>query len=495
MLNNHSILIAKNIAKQSKVSLESGHNVFTDSIRYSMPLLALKSVSIEDAAGHVRDAADVMIESEGINVHEGAVGNAVEILVEGITNQFNYVRNVVRPFISKANDRLLTRLKSSTPAEYKISEFSISPFLLSDTAKSVFLANAPVNYYKVPTGGTPRNSTQIIQDISTNISEIDSAIGQIIANVGDKAVEDIFCAIFCDTRPDDKTRVADLVRKLTIQTPNGKTVGAFVVEEVDFLLLAYFIAEGYLENPIDGTGLSLDEYTTYVRQVMANIGGRIRLLTDAYAKDVNDGVLYLRYPSASGLFFDDSLGEILLLKETYRKAIEMGISAEMIIGGAIHPKAKLRRLAELPPKKEELIQVYNAMDKNRQRLVAFDISERVNSSMRIVLTSCLDEEPDDVFPTDFNKTNALANIDQVTDRLKSYFAAWDMSEKIDIYNLMIDVICNVVFPFTDAKAVFDAMSEMQAKEDLQPREIAYYAEVLYLARWMVANFHISKDDE
>src|SRR5690606_13005338 len=110
--------------------------------------------------------------------------NAVDILVIGVANQFDYVRNTVRPFISTALDRLINRLKSSTPAEYSIKEFEISEFLVSDVASQIF-KNAPmVHYYKVAKGAAEKDAGTILQDISTNIPDIDAAIGRIVANVG-----------------------------------------------------------------------------------------------------------------------------------------------------------------------------------------------------------------------------------------------------------------------------------------------------------------------
>lgn len=494
MLSKHSIRVAQTIVKQTNVSLESSHNIFSDAIRYSMPLIERKGISMEDAAGEVARTADLVVESNGLSQHEGATNNAVEVLLVGITNQFDYVRNTVRPFISTTTNRLLERLKSSTPSEYSISEFEISPFLTSEVAANIFKNVPPANYYKFSKGGAEKDAATIIQEVGTNIPEIDEAIGAIIANVGQQAVVDIYNALFRDIRPQDQTAVTDMVRRLIVRTPDGFTLGTYSLDEIEFLALAYFIIDGYLDNPVDGTGLSLDEYRTYLKQTMNNLGGSIRRLADQYIKDVESGILYLRKPSARGIFFDERMGRILVLKSTFRTALEKGLVAEQVIGGAIHPNKKLFKLDELFPIKEECLAVYRAMDKQRQVQTSLTMVDRINDALRIVLTTTLEELPDDKFPGDFSRATAVANIAKVTDVLKVYFAKWDSSEEIRIHDLMTRVICQLVFPFTDAQMILETMEEIVIEEEIEPRYAAYYAEVLYLARWMVANFHISDDE-
>ncbi len=494
MLSKSSLAIAKTIAKQVKVSLESDHNLFTDSVRYSLPVMVRKGISMEDATDEVGRAADIVVSSTGMSQHEGAVNNAVETLVIGITNQFDYVRKTVRPFISTTTDRLLNRLKSSTPAEYTVKEFEISEFLVSDVAARLFKNIPMVNYYKVAEGGVEKDSATILQDVSTNIPDIDAAIGKIVANLGQQAVVDIYNAIFRDVRPNDETFSTDLVRRLVVKTPNGKTLGTYSLDEADFLLLAYFIAEGYLENPVDGTGLSLNEYNTYIQQTMINIGGSINRLVAQYQDDVQKQVLYLRKPQANGIFFDERMGQVLVLKPIFRLAIEKGLVAEQIIGGAIHPTKKLFKLGDVLPIAQELLNVYRAMDKARQQRTRLTLIDRIDDALRIVLNETLADLPEDSFPADFSRQVAISNISKVTAVLKAYMADWDSSEELRIYDLMTRLICKLVFPFTDALMILETMEEVVAEEQIEPRYAAYYAQILYLARWMVANYHIGTDE-
>lgn len=494
MLSNHSISTAKTLAKQINVSLESGYNLFSDAIRYSLPVTPTKGVSLEDAGEEVKSAADVVISSAGLSQHEGVVNNAVEILVIGVANQFDYVRNTVRPFISASLDRLINRLKSSTPAEYSIKEFEISEFLVSDVAARIFKDVPPVHYYKVAKDGAEKDAATILQDVSTNIPDIDAALGKVVAAVGQQGVVDIYNALFRDIRPQDESLVTTLVRRLTVRDQQGVTLGTYSLDEVDFLLLAYFIAEGYLDNPIDGTGLSLTEYQTYIRQLMINLGGSISRLVSQYNEDVQAGVLYLRKPSAKGIFFDARLGEILVLKPIYRLVLEKGLVAEQIIGGAIHTGKKIFKAADLLAIPAECLHVYRAMDKNRQTQTRLTLIDRVNDALRIVLNEGLEELPLDKFPEDFSREAAISNISKVTDVLKSYFADWDSSEELRIYDLVTRIICQLIFPFTDALQILETMEEIIGEEGIEPQHAAYYAEVLYLARWMVANYHIAKDE-
>lgn len=494
MLSKHSIRIAKAIVKQTNVSLESGNNIFTDAIRFSLPLLNRKGISLEDAAAEVQNTADVVIESNGLSQHEGATNSAVDILVTGITNQFNYVRETVRPFISTASDRLLNRLKSSTPAEYTISEFEISPFLTSEVAGHVFKDVPPTQYYKVSKGGVEKDAATILQEVATNIPEIDNAIGSIAGTLGHQAVVDIYNVIFRDIRPTDETATTDLVRRLIVRGKDGLQLGTFSLDEIEFLALTYFIVDGYLDNPIDGTGLSLEEYQTYIKQTMNNIGGSISRLAAQYIEDVEHGVLYLRKPQVRGIFFDERMGKILVLKPTFRLAMEKGIVAEQVIGGAIHPSKKIFLLKDLLPLQQECLAVYRAMDKQRQTQTSLTMVSRIDDCLRIVLNETLGEMPEDKFPADFSRAVAISNIGKVTDILKVYFANWDSSEEIRIHELMTRVICKLIFPFTDSLMILETMEEIVLEESIEPCHAAYYAEVLYLARWAVANFHISNDE-
>lgn len=494
MLSNNSIALAKTVVKQTNVSLEAGSNLFADSIRYSLPLMVRKGISLEDAGAEVQSAADVVIESEGISQHEGAMGNAVEILLTGITNQFDYIRGTVRPFISVCTDRLLNRLKTSSPAEYNISEFEIHEFLTSEVSDRIFKDIPLSTYYKVAKGGTEKDAPTIMQEIATNIPEIDDALGYFVGKFGQTALLDIYNAVFRDLRPDDKTELTDLTRRLVVRGEKGLQLGVYSLDEVEFLTLAYFIADGYLDNPVDGTGLSLDEYQTYIKQTMNNIGSSIRRLVNQYNADVKNSILYLRRPTAHGIFFDESMGRILVLKPVFRQAMEQGLVVEQIIGGAINPNRKIYRLTELLPIKEEALAHYRAVDKQRQLRTSLTMIDRINDCMRIILNESLEELPDDKFPADFNRQAAIGNISKVTDVLKVYFAKWDSSEEIQIHDVMTRIICEIVFPFTDAYSILETMETIAIEEEIEPRYAAYYAEVLYMARWMVGNFHIAADE-
>lgn len=495
MLSKHSIRVAKAIAAQTQVSLEAEYNMFTNAVLFSTPAFRSDAgISLEDAGAEVQNASTVVVASDSMSQHEGAVNGAVEVLLTGITNQFDYVRTTVRPFISTTTDRLLNRLKSSTPAEYSLTEFEISNFLTSEVAQRLF-KDAPMStFYKVAREGACKETEQILQDIATNIPEIDEAVAEIVGRLGNQAVADIFAALFAGKRPDDNSEVTDMIRRLIVKNDTQDQMGIFSLYEVDFLLVAYFIAEGYLDNPVDGTGLSIDEYTTYVKQLMNNIGGSIARLVAQYQADVEGGVLYLRKPRVRGTFFDTRQGEILVLKPIARLAFEKGMVAEQLIGGAIHPQKNIFKLADLEAVKVEALKVYQAMDSERQRQTRLTIIDRINDSLQIVLTETLADLPDDSFPPDFDRQAAVANISKVTDILKVYFANWDSSEEIAIYDLMTNVICKLVFPFTDAQCILETMEEIVAEEDIEPRFAAYYAMVTYMARWMVANYHIGTDE-
>ncbi|WNT47148.1 hypothetical protein SPLA10_PHROGS00087 [Salmonella phage SPLA10] len=496
MLSKHSIRVAKAIAAQTQVSLESDFNLFSNAVVYSTPVLrgSDNNVSLESIGDEVQSAADVVISSDSMSQHEEAVNGAVDVLLVGITNQFEYVRSTVRPFISTTTDRLLTRLKSSTPAEYSLREFEISDFLTSEVAERLFKDVPMSKYYKVAREGACKETEQILQDIATNIPEIDAAVAEIVGRLGNQAVADIFAALFAGKRPDDNSEVTDMIRRLIVKDGTQDQMGVFSLDEVDFLLCAYFIAEGYLDNPVDGTGLSMEEYSTYVKQLMNNIGGSIARLVGQYQQDVQDNVLYLRKPRVRGIFFDHAQGEILVLKPIARLAFEKGLVAEQIIGGAIHPSKNIFRLTDLLPIKEECLRIYQSMDQAREEQTRLTIVDRINDALKIVLTTTLEELPDDSFPADFDRQAAVANIAKVTDVLKVYFAKWDSSEEVRIYDLMTRVICQIVFPFTDAQCILETMEEIVAEEDIEPRYAAYYAMITYMTRWMVANYHIGTDE-
>lgn len=491
MLNKKSLSLAVQIAKQFPVSMESAGNLFSPAILYSAPVTKKKSVSLEEFAGDVSDTAGIVNETEGVSLHEQAINEDVEIMVRGLCNQFDYVRKTVRPFISKVSDKLVERLRSSRPSEFSIREFNIPDFLFSETAKSLFKEQPLVTYYKVPADGTVKEVATIVQEISTNIPDIDKAMGAAMANLGESALVDVYNVIICNKRPTDGTKVADAISRLMTKKEKDNTIGLFTMDEIDVLLLAYFVADGYLDNPVPGTGLSLQEYRTYLAQVMVNVGSSIARLSKAYERAVARNILIMSTPKSTGVFFNPDDGIVRVNAVVYRKALAAGISAETIIGAAISPD-HLTTLDEIAKAPLACKRMFEANDRMRQSHMRTSLMERVDDALKVVLNEALVDMTDDQFPANFKRTDALANISGCTHALKKYFNKYDSSEEIQIYDMLVEILSEAVFPFVDAKEILDLMEQIINEEDCEPAQAGYYAFLRYMARWAVANFKVTK---
>lgn len=499
MLSKKSLALSKHLVASVEgrlVQSEFG-NIFSDSILYSLPRLKRPVASVEDANEQVADAADVIIESEGVSQHESAVNEATALVVEGLANQLVYCRKVVLPFVMDVSVDLMGRLDDNAPKEFTIREYRPIEFLLSDTALNLFSKfNAkPTIAFRAKSAGET-DAVSLIKRMATGSREIDDAIAELVGRIGEERLLDIYNVIFRDVRPAGSARMDDYIATLVTKVDGGWTVGNISLDKADLTLAAYLVAEAHLDNVVEGTGLSLQDYQTWVRGIMSGLGTAIKQLQKNMADSIKEGRLIMRYPNAKGVFFKAEDGEIVVNGAVYDIGLQQGLSPEAVIGAAVGYNVTENRLKYILAESKRFVRNWEALDRQRLKMARDTLVNRVSAALRAVITTRLEKEPNDSFPTDFDRTQVLAKAADGEMLLKRYFYNWDGVERPDVSSLMLQIVCDLVFPFTDA-ARFLAMAEEEKtkQEGMSSREAFYYATIRYLAEWMVATFHYAPKEE
>lgn len=492
MLTKKSLELATHIAKETNRHLVGSRtDFFVPAIRSSFPPMRNFGPSLESAA-------DML---EGTTAHENHdvnVSEASMTVAQGLVKQFTYVRSKIVPFIDAVSESILERVKEGNPCEFNIQQFRTSGLAQS----AVFLElvskyNArPVDVPKLIKSAIPVDAPAALKYLQTNIAELDEATAEVIANLGESVVVDLFNSLFCDTFPKTPDNNSAIIRGMFTRGDNGGYgIGPMKQDAIDILALAFLMVDGAINDPVQSSGFGYQEYQTIVLRMRHQIGFALCRLLGAYENDVKNGRLLFKRSQSTGIHYEEKNGVILVYGEVLKEGLVQGLTPEAIMGAMTMERPPLF-LRDFIARKQQLEDLYQKVVAQRDQIQIKEATNRLRNAVTPTFIKELQKLPKDYFPEgfDFNAVAQDLGSDKVTMMLRHHMVNWDIEDSPNIYPLVRDIAAKIVFTFVDAETVIRMFEEEmeEANGEMDGKEAAYWAMIKYYAYWAVGNFDIGE---
>lgn len=500
MLKKNSMRLAQHLAVAiENFDISNPHDtIFDDAIRYSLPMYGqgfdtrTQGVSVESAVTGVEETADDG--ESGFSPHEAAVSDATELLMSGLIKQFSYVRNTVLPTIGHISDDVLARVKDTEPKEYDIVQYEASDLVKSSVVREI------VSKYKqsaelrtIIKNGPERDAAHLINKMKTGVPELDEALASSIALYGEDVIVSLYNAFFRGEYVRDGSELQNQIYNILQRGTNGTYVITGVgVQYTDLPILLYFLVDSLVTDPLEGTGLGLQEYENALTALRNQTGLLANRTITNYENDIKTGTLIIRRPiTGEGMNFRKGDGQIIVFGEVYRQLLAQDIGAEVVIGGATMTEA-YRQASQYVKNKDVFLANWNTAVKNRESFSRRSILTRISDALIESSANRIRALPDDQFPAGVDRLALVAGLREKISDIPTFFREWDIQETPNVYALVEEKVCHHLFPFVDAKDIIDGINKEMEGGETEVKIAVFYAGVKYLAKWCAANFEIRK---
>lgn len=509
MISRSSMRVGTHIARaMGSKQLSNPHpTIFDDSIRYLIPGLAnRRNITFEDAVSGVEAAAQA-VDDHGYSAQEVALQDSVELLMAAQGRQFQYVRDTVLPFIGQVSADVLERIKDAEPKEPTVVEWKPSNAVLEPAVRELLKSYTQKTVVtRMIATATESDDAELMQRLKTGLPVVDDAIAATITALGDGVVRTVYNALFRGIWNQQGCPIgAELYRVFQKNEAGGWVVLPFHRQYVDLALLTYFMVDSLVDQPLNGTGLTLSEYEGVMLNLRNAVGGAARQSLVNYDNDLRYGQLIIKAPavsSASVLRFDSDDAVILVHGDVYAKFLAQGGNPEAIIGGCLARTPETYLAKYVANMKAYHAQYHNAV-KERDDFVRRSIGVRIAQAIVTAVQTRLNDIPSVDLPAAYSKDAAVAKVTQeVNGSVYTLTESWDTQEAINVYGAVEGLVSAFVFDFVDAKTIIDLINESYARinseqadvegGDIDTSAAVWMAFMQYLAKWCIANFPTAK---
>ncbi|WJJ55177.1 hypothetical protein [Xanthomonas phage RTH11] len=233
---------------------------------------------------------------------------------------------------------------------------------------------------------------------------------------------------------------------------------------------AYFLAAYALQNVPSGLNIDLSEYRDYCSQVLASAGAAICGSYEDRAQQRKHGRLVLTYPMDT-----TPVGAVVVDGDKYVEWLAQGGSPEALFA-TVYGDRNFDS-ARMIERKASLEQDWARVMMSYQSVVSTKRFDAAVAGLRAQMTSEINAIPDD---------QLIGDRGAYHDRLRERLRHAKLRDLDHQWHWARKAVCRVIFPHTDAESLLLGIDEQsKVHPDKQPRELALYATIDLVARWLV----------
>lgn len=400
--------------------------------------------------------ADAQMPGTDLSQHTLQMTESVQMLSRVLLNTLDLTQNVVNPMIDRVVKKIGETIDSTMAA-------SASPLELvqqrpDSIFDSVYLQESSARYVNQPRQIQLRSLNLPAGDLTARLTTGHAGMDAQILDFLDR------------TGVDFATSVWDRIFNST--PASSMDVFARPSQEREAVLAYFFAAKALMEVP-SGLNMDLGEWRAYASSILAAAGASIVASYDERASRRRSGRMVLATPADH-----HPIGLVVVDGDKYTDWLAQGGSPELIFatlyGDRNFDGARMIERAE-QLKKEwcSVIAMY-------QSAAGFKRYDAMVSGMKAQLTAEINAIPDDQLVGD--RADYHERLQERTGHAKQR----DME---DLWHFSRKAVCRVLFPHTDAEILLLAIDEQSKIHPDKPvRELALYATIEVVARWLVDQF-------
>lgn len=432
----------------------------------------------ETSLANVVDASAVASGADGVCAHDMQLDNLKHLLANAIRAEINTAKNVVNPIVMAASEDVNIALRDITVKA--ASTLSIIPDIYDAIWSSAFLVDMVRPFAEIPAMSiSPANVPQhptvnveiLMNYIKTGASRFDSEIMDWVAKITPEFVLDVYNNVFLAYKHRTNGYSTNLDTYMA-QDPIGRN-RTLVVH-----LLSYRLPKELME----GIEMDADEYALQMATIFAQSGRVINRIIERRTRDINYKNLVMKWPVKDAELMPSApeLGYIVVNMDIYANWLEQGGTPEVLYGAAVSdhcedPNKLIEdrvRYEERWSRRNTLVQAHNEANRFNATVAA------MRTAISKIITELDSQQIGQVSAADLNA--------RLIERLKSV----NSECLVDLYGCVRSVVCDVLFPNTNAKTVLERMDAItRANPNYTGREsgLIAYSELIcnWIAQFMV----------
>lgn len=429
--------------------------------RQNTPLSTVLAHSFPYDESQVGDSQTTLMQSTALMLDEGDAGHSVEmdsivsVVSAAITKHCTFARNVVLPIIGKVYASVRERTEETGPIPYNVEQVWLHEAITSAAVNQLidrYTGNTTVVAPAI-SNAPERSEEELSGLVTTGSSSYDAILADLLTKV---SIVDIYHRYFASHED------------LAVESKDGYKHIRFNILPMaaNELLVVHLLARGLLDNPHEGSNVSLMEYRSGLTGYIEATGCALQLLLTSWDRFAKVSQLVIRQvdvrPSADKTIY--------VYGPVYQQFLEKGGDAEAIIGALVSNQRQLKYLGEfvdaLPKLKMAYTQWLSRQDNARLAASGKIICDAVVTAVTEAINTLTDAD-----------NVCGCSKEQMHREAARIIASVPESEWLKApYKTIRVVVCGAMFPTSNAfriLSLIDQETERHGHEDV--RVAAYHA--------------------
>lgn len=455
------------------------------------------NILTELASNYVRKVAEDIQKTEpnGVTVrHDTVIAEAVRVVSQAIRGNVSVAQNIVLPVVKSAWESVVQTMKD-VESNFRI-VLSVSPDVLGDVWNDAALLES-VERYRDSLGvgdapilsvHKPRTQDEIFDLLKTGSARFDKLLRSYAEQLNSQAtfmsVVSIYNNYFVNGRYDE-TAIPVLDNNYT---PSVNDFMGTTPYERTRTLLIHFIAKSLRASPDEGIDMSAQDYDHQMSRLIADTGRGIIRVLERRERDIRAKKLVFSYPydGSETNSSNPSDAVIRVNPEVYNDWLKAGGRPEVLFGAFVTDYNT--NYTELLEKADDYI---SAWGRRRAVLLSGQESAKMHvliGAVRTAVEKVIREMDKDHLPEDGNE--------RMSERLREELKNIRLTQMDDLYVLVRQVVCHVIFPNKQALDILERMDKIALDNpDIPIREVATAAVIDILTSWIADQFIVHRAKE
>lgn len=404
---------------------------------------------------------------DGKVAHDETMANILETVTTVIENNLKLAQSVVNPIIRTVVEDTDRYVKDQEHA--MVNHLSVLPIFHHDIWQNSALRAMVEKYGDTAAtrdkikGVYPSLSVEeLLEAVKTGVSRIDEEVQQWIEEIGTEVLTEAYKAVF------ERLEIGEL--RVT-----GDTFYDFLHrrQDRDKVLIAFLIARSFDRNAPEGVPLDKQAHTDYCLTVMEQTA---RWLCHQYTRDDK-----VAKTGDLAIYYQNDIIEVD--GKNYNAWLAAGGQPEILFGAAITDR-EINKDALLE-RKAEYLKAWSRQERIRKIELGNHLISHVTVGLKQAVARQINELSDDDL--------VVEDRGVYHDRLHAALKGLSEKDVNDLYTLARRIVCDVIFPHTEAKNVLEHIEEVSKREpDLDMREAALIATCNLVTDWICTNIKVVK---
>lgn len=411
------------------------------------------------------------VDANGRNRHEDALSTSSEIIANAVRFDLQLAKNTVNPIIAEVADAAYADVKARQNTIGTV--LAVVPDKYDTIWSSGLLTDMVAAYKDIPNASLDEAfnvhpmlpQSTVLDLLKTGSTKFDNDISKFVEEIGVEFVMQTYTRYLVSSKQNEAYERPDMTRELNLEVVGRKR-----------LIILHLLSRKLMQEPLEETNMALSDYEAMMAVLVSQTGRLINRCFEKRARAEKHKLLIVSYPAPNSEFktLQPEEAQITVNYDVYVNWLEAGGSPEILYGACVSDREL--NYDVLLEKGED----YSRNWANRAALVRSAQQNEIYNNTIAALRNAMSKA---ITTLDIDTANK-AGAEELQMRLTACLGKLTTKCIHDIYECARSLVCNVIFPDTNAYAILtrtDAIAK--ASPDLNIREASLLATIEIVTEW------------